>query len=109
MDIHLPGMSGLEALRILHRDPVTKHIPVIAVSANAIPLDVVSGFSECFFSYLIKPFKIDAFLEALDLALAMTSTNLLPPRVRPRLPGGATGFALRVARRGRGLVVEAHA
>jgi PAS domain S-box-containing protein len=77
MDIHLPGMSGLEALRILHRDPVTKHIPVIAVSANAMPLDVVNGFSEGFFRYLTKPFKIDVFLEALDLALAMASTNLI--------------------------------
>jgi PAS domain S-box-containing protein len=76
MDIHLPGMSGLEALRILHQDPATRNIPVIAVSANAMPLDVVNGLSAGFFRYLTKPFKIDAFLEALDLALAMADTHL---------------------------------
>jgi CheY-like chemotaxis protein len=77
MDIHLPGMSGLEALRILHQDPDTRKIPVIAVSANAMPLDVVNGLSAGFFRYLTKPFKIDAFLEALDLALAMASTSMV--------------------------------
>jgi PAS domain S-box-containing protein len=77
MDIHLPGMSGLEALHILHQDPDTRNIPVIAVSANAMPLDVVNGLSAGFFRYLTKPFKIDAFLEALDLALAMADANLI--------------------------------
>jgi PAS domain S-box-containing protein len=77
MDIHLPGMSGLEALRILHDDPATRNIPVIAVSANAMPLDVVNGLSAGFFRYLTKPFKIDDFLEALDLALAVANTNLV--------------------------------
>src|ERR1019366_5695297 len=43
MDINLPGMSGLEALKILLADPVTKHIPVIALSANALPRDVEKG------------------------------------------------------------------
>ena len=71
MDIHLPGMSGLEALGILRQDPATRHIPVIAVSANAMPLDVVNGLAAGFFRYLTKPFKIEAFLEVLDLALAL--------------------------------------
>jgi PAS domain S-box-containing protein len=70
MDIHLPGMSGLEALSLLRQDPATRHIPVIAVSANAMPLDVVNGLAAGFFRYLTKPFKIEAFLEVLDLALA---------------------------------------
>ena len=75
MDIHLPGMSGLQALHLLHQDPATRNIPVIAVSANAMPQDVVNGLSAGFFRYLTKPFKIDALLEALDLALAMANTN----------------------------------
>jgi CheY-like chemotaxis protein len=70
MDINLPGMSGLEALQILNQDAATRHIPVIAVSANAMPLDVVKGLSAGFFRYLTKPFQIDSFLEVLDLALA---------------------------------------
>jgi CheY-like chemotaxis protein len=72
MDIHLPGMSGLDVLRILGQDPATHHIPVIAVSANAMQLDVVNGLSAGFFRYLTKPFQIDRFLEVLDLALAQS-------------------------------------
>jgi PAS domain S-box-containing protein len=75
MDIHLPGMSGLEALHILRQDPVTRHIPVIAVSANAMQLDVVNGLSAGFFRYLTKPFEIDRFLEVLDLALAQALSS----------------------------------
>ncbi len=70
MDINMPGISGIDALKILRQDPATQHIPVLAISANAMPLDVVSGLSAGFVSYLTKPFKIDAFLAALDLALA---------------------------------------
>jgi CheY-like chemotaxis protein len=70
MDIHLPGMSGLDALRILRQDAATCEIPVIAVSANAMPSEVAKGLSAGFFRYLTKPFQIDGFLETLDLALA---------------------------------------
>jgi CheY-like chemotaxis protein len=73
MDLHLPGMSGMEALHILRQDAATMHIPVIAVSANAMPLDIVNGLSAGFFRYLTKPFQIDHFLEVLDLALALAS------------------------------------
>jgi CheY-like chemotaxis protein len=78
MDIHLPGMSGLEALHILRQDATTRHIPVIAVSANAMPLDVVNGLSAGFFRYLTKPFKFMEFLEVLDLALALALHHPAP-------------------------------
>jgi CheY-like chemotaxis protein len=81
MDINLPGMSGLEALQILSQDAATRYIPVIAVSANAMPLDVVSGLSAGFFRYLTKPFQIDRFFEVLDLALAQSlSTEAIKAR-----------------------------
>ena len=82
MDIHLPGMSGLEALHILRQDAATRHIPVIAISANAMPLDVVNGLSSGFFRYLTKPFQIDRFLEVLDLALAVSVTSQTSQRGR---------------------------
>jgi PAS domain S-box-containing protein len=72
MDIHLPGMSGLEALRILRHGAGTKHIPVVAVSANAMPLDIVSGLADGFFRYLTKPFQIDEFWNVLNLAMALS-------------------------------------
>jgi PAS domain S-box-containing protein len=69
MDINLPGISGVEALKILREDPATAHIPVLALSANAMQRDIQKGLEAGFFRYLTKPIKIDAFMEALDLAL----------------------------------------
>ncbi|MBU6994109.1 hybrid sensor histidine kinase/response regulator [Ferrovum myxofaciens] len=69
MDINLPGINGFEALKILHLDPTTTHIPVIAISANAMPLDVERGMKAGFFRYITKPIRVNEFMEALDLAL----------------------------------------
>jgi CheY-like chemotaxis protein len=69
MDINLPGISGLKALKILRDDPATRHIPVLAISANAMPRDIEKGLAAGFFRYLTKPIKIHEFLEALDMAL----------------------------------------
>ena len=43
VDINLPGINGLETLKILRENPATAHIPVIAISANALPLDIELG------------------------------------------------------------------
>jgi len=64
-----PGINGFEALKILRSDPATAHIPVIAVSANAMPLDVERGLKAGFFRYITKPIKVNEFMEALDVAL----------------------------------------
>jgi len=69
MDINLPDISGFEALKILRKDPETEHIPVIAVSANAMPLNIESGLEAGFFRYLTKPIKVNEFMEVLSVAL----------------------------------------
>jgi len=69
MDINLPGINGLEALKILHADPLTAHIPIIALSANAVPRDIEKARQAGFFDYLTKPIKVNQFMEALDVAL----------------------------------------
>src|SRR3984957_7179991 len=69
MDINLPGISGIEALKILREDAATGHIPVVALSANAMPRDVEKGLIAGFFRYLTKPIKINEFMETLDVAL----------------------------------------
>ena len=74
-DIHLPGMSGIELLKILHDDPATARIPVVALSANAIPSDIDKGLAAGFYRYLTKPIKIDAFMDTLDAALALAKTR----------------------------------
>ncbi len=75
MDINLPGISGLAALRILAGDPATSHIPVIALSANAMPRDIEKGLASGFFRYLTKPIKVDKFLDTIDLALHAASEH----------------------------------
>jgi CheY-like chemotaxis protein len=69
MDINLPGISGIEALKILRGDSSTAHIPVVALSANAMPRDVEKGLQAGFFRYLTKPIKVNEFMETLEVAL----------------------------------------
>lgn len=69
MDINLPGISGIEAMRILATDLTTAHIPVVALSANAMPSDIEKGLEAGFFRYLTKPIKINEFMNTLDKAL----------------------------------------
>jgi CheY-like chemotaxis protein/two-component sensor histidine kinase len=75
MDINLPDISGVDALKILRADPATAHIPVIALSANAMPRDIEKGMQAGFFRYVTKPIKLDAFMDALNLALAFATVN----------------------------------
>ena len=82
MDINLPGINGFEALKILRKDPATTHIPVIALSANAMPRDIEKGLEAGFFRYLTKPIKVNEFMSALDDALKfskMESTHINEP------------------------------
>ncbi|MFA5941901.1 MAG: ATP-binding protein [Sinimarinibacterium sp.] len=75
MDINLPGISGIKALRILQEDPLTQRIPVVAISANAMPHDIHKGLEAGFFRYITKPIKVDAFMEVLDIALDQAKTG----------------------------------
>jgi len=74
MDINLPGISGIEAMQILRKDPSTAHIPVIALSANAMPRDIGSGMEAGFLTYITKPIKVNQFMDALDAALTSAPT-----------------------------------
>jgi CheY-like chemotaxis protein len=56
-------------LRLLRADPATAHIPVVALSANAMPRDIAKGLEAGFFRYLTKPIKVNEFMDVLDLAL----------------------------------------
>jgi len=75
MDINLPGISGVRALKILAEDPATAHIPVIALSANAMPHDIEKGMAAGFFRYLTKPIKVKEFMDTLDMALKFAKTH----------------------------------
>ena len=74
MDINLPGISGIEAMKILRADPATAHIPIIALSASAVPRDIERGLEAGFFNYITKPIKENEFMDALDVALVFSKT-----------------------------------
>ena len=61
MDINLPGISGLEALKILRDNEKTKHLPVIAVSANAMIDDIAAALDAGFNEYIEKPIDVERF------------------------------------------------
>jgi PAS domain S-box-containing protein len=66
MDINLPGMSGLDALRALRLDLRTRQIPVIALTAAASERDRQLGMYAGFYRYLTKPVKVDELIDALE-------------------------------------------
>jgi PAS domain S-box-containing protein len=75
MDINLPGISGIEALKILREDPATAHIPIVALSANAMARDINKGLEAGFFRYLTKPIRVNEFMDTLDSALEYAGAN----------------------------------
>ncbi|MDB5916989.1 MAG: hybrid sensor histidine kinase/response regulator [Massilia sp.] len=83
MDINLPGISGYGALKILNEDPATAHIPVMALSANAVPRDIEKGLEAGFFRYLTKPIRVREFMDALDVALQQAGAHGLAAPVEP--------------------------
>jgi signal transduction histidine kinase/CheY-like chemotaxis protein len=62
MDINLPGMDGYDALALLRKTPATESIPVIAISANAMPDDLQRAEAAGFDEYITKPVDADRLL-----------------------------------------------
>jgi two-component system, cell cycle response regulator DivK len=63
MDIQLPGIDGITALKQLRADPVTKTIPVIAITASAMTYNRQAMLAEGFDGYQNKPISVKDFLE----------------------------------------------
>jgi two-component system cell cycle response regulator DivK len=70
MDIQLPGMSGIDALKILRADPATAAIPVIAVTASVMQQDRNLITEAGFDGYIGKPLNLKEFLDAVRAMLA---------------------------------------
>lgn len=70
MDIQLPGISGIDALRQLRADPATAAIPVIAVTASVMASDRRNIVDAGFDGYVGKPLNLKEFLEAVRNAVA---------------------------------------
>ena len=61
MDIGLPGMDGVSAIRILKNGEETRHIPVVALTAHAMKGDEEKAIAAGCVGYLIKPIDTRAF------------------------------------------------
>ena len=86
MDINLPDISGIEALKILRKDPQTARIPVVAVSANAMLHDIERGEASGFFKYLTKPINVNEFNRVLNEALEFAWRQAGRTGVAGRMP-----------------------
>lgn len=69
LDINMPGMDGYQVLEVLKADARLQAIPVIAVTANAMPRDIERGHAAGFSEYLTKPIDVAGFFNILDRCL----------------------------------------
>ena len=90
MDNNMPVMSGREAMRVLREDPATAGIPIIAVSAAAMPGSVSSGLEQGYFRYLVKPYDLVDLTDAIDAAIDLSRSGNTVRRVIER--DAAPGF-----------------
>ncbi len=70
LDINLPGMDGYDVMRCLREGEATRAIPVVAMSANAMPRDLARGKAAGFMDYLTKPLDVDKLLQVVDDVIA---------------------------------------
>jgi len=75
LDINLPDMDGYDVMKCLREDPATHDIPVVAISANAMPKDLARGKAAGFVDYLTKPLDIDQLLRTVQQVLERTGLD----------------------------------
>ena len=70
MDYQLPGIDGIEAFRQIRGDATTKHIPIVAVTASAMPEEEAKMKKAGFDGFLTKPINLKEFVSAVADTLA---------------------------------------
>jgi CheY-like chemotaxis protein len=75
IDIDLPGIDGVELCRRLRADAATRAIPLVALSANALPADIARARAAGFDAYLTKPLDVGRLLDEIDRRTAARSTQ----------------------------------
>ena len=69
MDIQLPGMNGIEALKVLRADPTTAHIPVVAITASVMQQNKQQVMDSGFNGFIEKPINLRQFLASVQSVL----------------------------------------
>ena len=65
MDVNLPGMSGIDAVRRLKSNPDTAAVPVVALSADATRRTIDRGLAAGFSAYLCKPVDVEELIHTI--------------------------------------------
>lgn len=73
LDINMPGMDGYNVLEILKAEANLNDVPIIALSAKAMPRDIKRGLTAGFNDYLTKPINVVQFFEVIDKSLRTTT------------------------------------
>ncbi len=76
LDTHLPELNGMDVLRILVNDPLTAAIPVVMLSANAMPDEIQAGLDAGCYRYLTKPIHVKALMHTINLALKIEQAQI---------------------------------
>jgi CheY-like chemotaxis protein len=76
MDLNLPGIDGLDALELMHEFDDLRDVPVIAMSADAMPEQIEKCMAAGFCNYLTKPLNVEQFLAVVDLALNLARERI---------------------------------
>ena len=74
MDTSLPGMDGLQAIKILKSDTNTAHIPVVSLTANAMKGDEETARAAGALAYVTKPIDTRTFVQSISQFLAQPKT-----------------------------------
>ncbi len=75
LDINMPEMDGYQVLQVLKADPGLRHIPVVALTANAMPRDIERGREAGFADYLTKPLEAQRLLQMVDRHLTGSASG----------------------------------
>lgn len=79
LDLKLPKVDGLEVLRRLKADPITKLIPVVVLTSSKEEIDILESYKLGVNSYVVKPLDFDKFVEAVSaLGLYWVVLNQAP-------------------------------
>ena len=105
LDLKLPKVDGLEVLRRIKSDPVTRRIPVVVMTSSREERDIVESYDLGVNSYIVKPVDFDQFVRAVsDLGLYWLVLNQ-PPADAAR--GSRSSRAIQIARAALGRVDSA--
>jgi two-component system chemotaxis response regulator CheY len=82
VDWHMPGMSGIELVRTIRATPATEHVPVLMVTANAAPDDIVRAVRSGITGYVVKPFTGETLASKVRDVLSASDAGSRPSQPR---------------------------